>query len=73
MCFTWRMSKGISDFLLKAGVVFGVFGTASFIADTWIRGDGQINPPSAFVGTCMGIALLLVSIGSHGLMRRAPK
>lgn len=68
MWFTCRMST-TARFLLFAGVVFGVFGTSTYLTDTWIRGDGVMRSPSAFAGTCLGIGLLLVAIGLRLVMR----
>jgi hypothetical protein len=67
------MTTKTANSLLRAGVVCGVFGVGGYVTDTWIRGDGQLNRLDALAGTCLVIALVLVTIALNRLMRGAPK
>ena len=63
------MSIAVARYLLRVGVVFGVFGTSTYVIETWVNGDGVIEPPSGLAGTCLGIGLILVGLGLRRIMR----
>jgi hypothetical protein len=68
--FTWSVSIATARYLLRAGVFFGAFGTCAYVTETWIKGDGVIEPPRALAATCLATGLVLTGLGLRRVMHR---